>query len=154
MLTLLITAGCAGQPERPTTQRQALYGLGERAAEAAITEPDWAMPMTDIVLLLAHPDIDSALNVDPERFRETLARALLAYENGPQVLNWAPAMADTLLPENQWRLESHLSASGPTLRLSDRELLPYQLVLTLYRPGDSAPLWQQTLSGALDGSAL
>lgn len=153
-LLLLIMVGCASQPERPTTQRQALYGLGERAAEAAIAEPEWPMPITDTVFLLTRPDIDKALEVDIEHFRETLTRALLAYEEGPQVLNWTPAMADTSIPDNQWLLESHLSASGPALRLSDRELLPYQLELTLRRPGDSSAYWKQTLRGALDATAL
>ena len=154
VLSLLIVVGCAGQPEQPTTQRQALYGLGERAAEATIAEPDWPTPVTDIVFLLARPDIDSILGVDIEHFRETLTRALLAHELGPQVLNWTPAMADTSIPESQWLLESYLSASGPVLRLSDRELLPYQLKLALRRPGDSAPRWEQTLRGALDATAL
>lgn len=150
----LILSACAGQPERPATQRQALYGLGERAADAAVSEPDWALPLSDIVLLLARPDIDAALGVDTERFRETLTRALLARGNGPQVLNWAPAMADASTPDNQWLLESRLQAAGPKLTLSDREMLPYRLELSLRRPGDATPHWTQTIGGALDASAL
>ena len=154
LLLLTIMVGCASQPERPTTQRQALFGLGERAAEAAIVEPKWPILITDVVFLLPRPDIGEALQVDTEHFRETLTRALLAYDEGPQVLNWTPDMADAAMPDNQWLLESQLSASGPALRLSDRELLPYQLELTLRRAGDSAPYWEKTLRGALDATAL
>lgn len=154
LLIALILAGCAGQPERPQTQRQALYGLGERAAAAAVSQPSWSAPADEIVLLLALPEIDGSLGVDTERFRETLTRALLAREDGPQVLDWTPAMADTTLPDNQWLLESRLLADGPALTLSDRELLPYRLELALRRPGDTTPRWFQTISGALDASAL
>lgn len=154
LLLLIALAGCASQPERPTTQRQALYGLGERAAQATIAEPDWPRAIDEIVLLLARPDIDTALGVDTERFRETLTRALLAQDDSPQVLNWAPAMADASTPDNQWLLESRLLAEGPALTLSDRELLPYRLELALRRPGDVAPRWTHTIHGALDASAL
>lgn len=154
LLLLIGLVGCAGQPERPTTQRQALYGLGERAASATATEPDWQRPITELVLLLDRPEIDASLGVATAYFRETLTRALLALEPGPQVLNWAPSMTETAVPDNQWRLESQLLADGPALMLSDRRLLPYRLELTLHRPGDAQPRWQQTLYGALDASAL
>lgn len=153
VMTLTLSA-CAGQPERPQTQRQALYGLGERAAEAAVAQPTWSGPTEEVVLLLALPEIDSDLGVDTERFRETLTRALLAREEGPQVLDWTPTMAEARLPDNQWLLESRLRAEGPALILSDRELLPYRLELALRRPGDAAPHWTQVISGALDASAL
>lgn len=154
LLLLIVLAGCAGQPERPTTQRQALYGLGERAAAASVSAPEWQRPITEVVLLLDRPEIEASLGVDTAYFRETLTRALLAIEPGPQVLNWTPAMAETAVPDNQWRLESRLLADGPILTLSDRRLLPYRLQLSLHRPGDTQPLWRQTLYGALDASAL
>lgn len=154
LLLLIVLTGCVSQPERPATQRQALYGLGERAASASVTAPDWQRPITEIVMLLDRPEIAASLGVDTARFRETLTRALLAVEPGPQVLNWTPAMAETAIPDNQWRLESRLLADGPALTLSDRRLLPYRLELTLHRPGDAQPLWQQTLYGAFDASAL
>ena len=154
LLLLMVLSACVGQPERPTTQRQALYGLGERAASASVTAPNWQRPITEIVLLLDRPEIAASLGVDAERFRETLTRALLAVEPGPQVLNWTPVMAETAVPDNQWRLQSRLLADGPALTLSDRHLLPYRLKLTLHRPGDKQPLWQQTLYGAFDASAL
>ncbi|SDL88638.1 hypothetical protein SAMN05661010_02814 [Modicisalibacter muralis] len=154
LLLLIVLMGCAGQPERPTTQRQALYGLGERAASESVSAPGWQRPITEIVLLLDRPEIEASLGVDTARFRETLTRALLALEPGPQVLNWTPAMAETDVPDNQWRLHSRLLADGPMLTLSDRRLLPYRLELTLYRPGDTQSRWQQTLYGAFDASAL
>lgn len=154
LLLLIMLTGCAGQPERPTTQRQALYGLGERAAALSVKTPDWQRPITEIVLLLDRPDIAASLGVNTAYFRETLTRALLALEPGPQVLNWTPAMAESAVPDNQWRLESRLLADGPVLTLSDRRLLPYRLQLSLHRPGESQPRWQRTLYGALDASAL
>ncbi|SHF28554.1 hypothetical protein SAMN02745148_02228 [Modicisalibacter ilicicola DSM 19980] len=154
LLLASLAAGCASEPERPTTQRQALYGLGERAAQAVVEAPDWAAPTEEIVLLLARPDIDTGLGVDTEHFRETLTRALLAQDDGPQVLNWVPSMADASSPDNQWLLKSQLVAQGPALRLSDRELLPYRLELSLFRPGSANPRWRQVIDGALDASAL
>ena len=151
---IILLAGCAGEPERPTTQRQALYGLGERAAQAVVGEPDWSGPATEIVLLLARPNIDALLGVETEHFRETLTRALLAQNDAPQVLNWVPSMADASTPDNQWLLKSQLFTEGPPLALSDRELLPYRLELSLVRPGATTPRWRQVIYGALDASAL
>lgn len=153
-LALLLLSACATQPAPPTTQRQALYGLGERAAQATLGEHAWPRPLGEIVLLLVRPEIDAELGVDTERFRETLTRALLAHREGPQVLNWTPAMADASAPDNQWLLDSRLKAEGPALTLSDRRLLPYRLELALRRPGDSAPRWTWAIDGALDASAL
>jgi len=157
VITLLIALalnGCASDPGPPKTARQALYGLGERAAEATLTAPVWQVPDGERVLLLAPPEIDAALSVEPEQFGETLTRALLAADAGPQVLDWTPDKATHGAPDNQWLLESRLIAEGPPLTLSDRQLLPYRLVLALRRPGSAAPRWQQTLTGALDASAL
>lgn len=151
VLLIGMLAGCASAPQTPP-QRQALYGLGERAAQAIIEKPDWAA--ADTVLLLARPDIDMSLGVDTEYFRETLTRALLAQDAGPQVLNWVPSMADASTPENQWLLKTRLLAEGASVTLSDRELRPYRLELALYRAGDATPRWRWKIDGALDISAL
>nr|WP_299245567.1 hypothetical protein [uncultured Halomonas sp.] len=151
LLLIGVLAGCASAPQTPP-QRQALYGLGERAAQTIVDEPDWSAE--NIVLLLARPDIDADLEVDTEYFRETLTRALLAQGGGPQVLNWVPSMADASAPENQWLLKTRLLAEGPVLTLSDRELRPYRLELALYRPGSATPRWRWSIDGALDISAL
>lgn len=150
----LSLAGCAGDPPHPQTPRQALYGLGNRAAEATMAAPHWQVPITERVLLLAPPDIDATLPIDTEQFRETLTRALLAQDGGPQVLNWTPDQATNTIPDNQWLLKSRLVAEGPALALSDRRLLPYRLELDLRRPGDTQPRWQYQIDGALDASAL
>lgn len=157
IITLLIAlalSACASNPGPPKTARQALYGLGERAADATLAAPVWQEPDGDRVLFLAPPEIDAALAIEPEQFGETLTRALLAVSSGPQVLDWAPDRAPRDAPDNQWLLESRLIAEGPALALSDRQLLPYRLELALRRPGNAAPRWQQTLTGALDASAL
>ncbi len=157
LLTLLIALvlnGCASNQGPPKTVRQALYGLGERAAETTLAAPVWQVPDGERVLLLAPAEIDAALPIEPAQFGETLTRALLAVDSGPQVLDWTPARASHETPDNQWLLESRLIAEGPALTLSDRRLLPYRLELTLRRPGNTEPRWQQTLTGALDASAL
>ncbi|MGC3873905.1 hypothetical protein ACPF7Z_11615 [Halomonas sp. GXIMD04776] len=151
VLMISLLAGCTSAPQTPP-QRQALYGLGERAAETVVNEPDWTA--ADIVLLLARPDIETSLDVDTDYFRETLTRALLAQNDGPQVLNWVPSMADASTPENQWLLKTRLLAEGPAITLSDRELRPYRLELALYRPGNATPRWHWSIDGALDISAL
>ncbi|WP_227370512.1 hypothetical protein [Halomonas sp. M20] len=151
LLLIGMLAGCASAPQTPP-QRQALYGLGERAAQTIVDEPGWSAE--NIVLLLARPDIDMSLEVDTEYFRETLTRALLAQGGGPQVLNWVPSMADATTPDNQWLLKTRLLAEGPALTLSDRELRPYRLELALYRPGSATPRWRWNIDGALDVDAL
>ncbi|MCK2185671.1 hypothetical protein [Halomonas getboli] len=154
MLTVLLLGGCAtGVPAHPQTMRQALHGLGERAADQVIAAPPLPHPATDQVLLLAAPQIDAALGVDDDRLLESLSRALLGHDRGPQVLDWRPALSRGA-EANQWRLDSRLIAAGPRLTLSDRTLLPYRLQLTLRRPGSDTPLWQTQLDGALDASAL
>lgn len=153
LLLALPLGGCAGAPERPETLRQALFGLGEVAAERVLAAPSLPSPRTSQVLLLATPEVDPALGIDQERLRESLTRALLGVSEGPQVLNWSDAMSEGG-GDNQWRLESRLDADGPRLTLSDRELLPYRLTLALHRPGSEAALWTTDISGALDASAL
>ncbi len=154
LLIALALGACASNPGPPKTVRQALYGLGERAADATLAAPVWQVPDGDRVLLLAPPEIDATLAVEPDQFGETLTRALLAVDSGPQVLDWTPDGTTREAPDNQWLLESRLVAEGPPLTLSDRRLLPYRLELALRRPGNPAPRWQQTLTGALDASAL
>ncbi|WP_148252479.1 hypothetical protein [Aidingimonas lacisalsi] len=154
LLTGGLMSACATTSDQPSDLRQALFGLSERAAEEVLATSVWTRPTEDVVLLLAAPEIDGTLNVDTERFSETLTRALLAVSDGPQVLNWQPRMADADLPDNQWLMESRLVADGPILRLSDRELLPYRLTLELRRPGDNEPRWSRDFSGAFDATAL
>ena len=152
LLALLLT-GCAGSPEQPTTVRQALFGLSERAAERVTATPPLPSPAVDQVLLLAIPEVDARLGIAAERLLESLTRALLAVSGGPQVLEWREAMAEGG-HANQWRLETRLVADGPRLRLSDRELLPYRLSLELSRSGRDEPAWRTDISGALDATAL
>lgn len=148
-----LLAGCAGAPERPTSVRQALFGLSERAADAVTATSPLPRPAVDEVLLLARPEVDPRLGLAEGRLLESLTRALLAVDDGPQVLEWRPAMAEGG-HDNQWRLEARLRPAGPRLRLSDRELLPYRLSLTLHHPGRAAPAWRGEIEGALDATAL
>ncbi|HSH50042.1 MAG TPA: hypothetical protein VK991_15830 [Halomonas sp.] len=152
MLLLALLSACAGAPERPQTVRQALLALGERAASEVAAAPPLPQPQADQVLLLATPEVDRELGIAPSRLLEGLARGLLAIDQGPQVLDWAPTLPAA--GDNQWRLDSRLESSGPRLTLSDRELLPYRLHLRLRRPGSATPLWQTSLVGALDATAL
>ncbi len=153
LLATLLLAGCAAAPEQPTTLRQALFGLSERAAERVTAAPPMPRPAADQVLLLAMPEVDSRLGLGDERVLESLTRALLAVSDGPQVLPWRDAMAEGG-GDNQWRLASRLAADGPRLQLSDRELLPYRLSLELRRAGSDVPEWRGEISGALDATAL
>lgn len=151
----LLLAACAGAPPSSTTpERRALQGLSQRAAEAAMTAPHWAIPAEERVLLLAPPQVDADLPIATDTFREALTRALLGRDGGPQVLNWTPTANESAAPDNQWILESRLQTEGPILALSDRRLLPYRLELTLRRPGSDAPRWRYHIDGALDASAL
>lgn len=152
LMLLALLSGCAGAPERPQTVRQALLALGERAASEVATASPLPQPQADQVLLLATPEVDSELGIAPSRLLEGLARGLLAIDQGPQVLDWAATLSEA--GDNQWRLDSRLESSGPRLTLSDRELLPYRLHLRLRRPGSETPLWQTSLVGALDATAL
>ncbi|MBB3190187.1 hypothetical protein [Halomonas cerina] len=154
LAAVLLLAGCAElQDAGPITVRQALFGLGERAAERVAEAPPLPQPPIDQVLLLAMPEVDTTFSLAPERLLESLTRALLGLEPGPQVLDWGPSLAQGG-GENQWRLDSRLVADGPRLTLSDRTLLPYRLQLSLRRPGGDRPLWSTELAGALDASAL
>ncbi|MBB3230525.1 hypothetical protein [Halomonas stenophila] len=152
----LLLVGCAGTwdaPDAPQTVRQALLGLGKRAAEEVATASPLPRPSADQVLLLAMPEVDPDLPLGDSRLLESLTRALLGIDQGPQVLDWRPALSEGA-GRNQWRLDSRLIATGPRLTLSDRQLLPYRLQLTLRRPGSGTALWESTIDGALDASAL
>lgn len=154
LLAAVLLVGCAGPGDtRPTTVRQALFGLGERAAERVAEAPPLPQPPDDQVLLLAMPEVDASFSLAPERLLESLTRALLGLAPGPQVLDWGPSLAQGG-GENQWRLDSRLVADGPPLALSDRTLLPYRFQLSLRRPGADQALWSTQLAGALDASAL
>lgn len=153
LLAPLLLAGCAAAPDRPETLRQALFNLGERAAGRVMESSALPKPPADQVLLLAAPEVNGELGIGQERFRESLTRALLAVSDGPQVLDWSDSMGEGS-GENQWRLESRLMADGPRLRLSDRELLPYRLTLVLRRPDGESVMWEESLQGALDATAL
>lgn len=153
LLALFMLGGCAGSAERAEPIRQALLGLGSSAAQQ-IGEVDALQPLEQQMLLLAAPEVDAELGLGVERVRESLTRALLGIAApGPQVLDWRPDMADSTDPY-QWRLESRLEASAPRLVLSDRELLPYRLTLTLLRPDDDTALWETHIDGAFDATAL
>ena len=150
LLTLI--AGCATQPPEPDPIRHALQNLSDRAV-ARVMQVEALQPPVNQVLLLVEPSVDNELEVDSERFLESLTRALLSASDAPQVLDWRPAMAGDGGP-HQWRMESRLEATAPRLRLSDRELLPYRLTLSLHRPDQDTPLWQTEVEGAFDATAL
>ncbi|TFH85343.1 hypothetical protein EQG41_17755 [Billgrantia azerbaijanica] len=149
---LLALAGCAAPVEHREPIRQALLGLSDRAARQLLAVRE-LQPPEQQVLLLARPDVDATLGLATERVRESLTRALLGVSGGPQVLDWQPDMAGDADP-HQWRVACRLEATAPRLALSDRELLPYRLTLSLHRPDNGAPLWQTTLEGAFDATAL
>jgi|GEM_PF-586630 len=151
LVALLI--GCATTPDAPTQLRQALLGLGQRAAEEVVSAPPVPEALRDQVLLLAPPDVDAKLNLAQARVQESLTRGLLGVKDGPQVLDWQPGSTPAG-DSQQWLVDSRLIADGPRLRLSDRELVPYRLELRLRRPGDGAALWSTAISGAFDADAL
>ena len=152
LLTALLLVGCATQPPAPDPIRQALQNLSDRAANRVMNVVE-LQPTQEQVLLLAAPSVDTSLSITPERFRENLTRAMLRVSDGPQVLDWRPAMAGNS-GDHQWRLETQLDASAPRLQLSDRELLPYRLTLSLYRPDADTALWETEIEGAFDATAL
>ena len=152
LLMTLLLAGCAAPPPEPDPVRQALHNLSERAAGRVMDVAE-LQPPGDQVLLLPPPEVDSELEIDSERFLESLTRALLGATPGPQVLDLHEGMSGDSSP-HQWRLVSRLASTGPRLQLSDRDLLPYRLTLTLQRPDADAAIWQTEIEGAFDASAL
>jgi hypothetical protein len=154
LMAPLILAGCAAPPDPSDHIRQALLSLGNRAADQ-VMEAAELQPPGDQVLLLAPPEVDASLSIGSDRVLENLTRALLGVSSGPQVLDWRPAMAEAGHgATRQWRLESRLEATAPRLQLSDRDLLPYRLTLTLHRPDADDTLWQTEIEGAFDATAL
>lgn len=151
-LVAFLLVGCAAQPPEPDPIRRALQNLSDRAV-ARVMDVEALQPITDQVLLLVTPEVDSSLEIDGERFHESLTRALLGAGDGPQVLDWRPAMAGEGR-NHQWRMESRLEAIAPRLSLSDRDLLPYRLTLSLYRPEADRAVWQTEVEGAFDATAL
>lgn len=152
LLLCALFAGCATQPPEPDPIRRALQNLSDRAV-ARVMQVEALQPPADQVLLLVSPDVDNSLEIDSERFLESLTRALLGASDGPQVLDWRPAMSGEG-GDHQWRIESRLEATAPRLTLSDRDLLPYRLTLSLYRPDAESALWQTKIEGAFDATAL
>lgn len=150
--TALLMAGCAAPPPETDPVRRALLNLSERAAERVMDVAE-LQPPSDQVLLLPRPEVDSDLEIDTERFLESLTRGLLSATSGPQVLDWHDDMAGEGSAQH-WRLASRLEATSPRLRLSDRDLLPYRLTLTLQRPDAEAAVWQTEIEGAFDATAL
>lgn len=153
--TLLLAGlllGCAAQPPEPDPIRRALQNLSDRAADRLMHVAE-IQPPQEQVLLLDTPSVDTSLSIASERFLENLTRAMLRISDGPQVLDWRPAMAGDS-GGHQWRLASRLEATAPRLQLSDRELLPYRLTLSLYRPDADNALWEAEIEGAFDATAL
>lgn len=149
---LAFLVGCAAQPPEPDPIRRALQNLSDRAV-ARVMDVEALQPTADQVLLLVAPEVDASLAIDSARFHESLTRALLGASQGPQVLDWRPAMAGAGR-DHQWRLESRLEATAPRLRLTDRDLLPYRLTLSLYRPEADRAIWETEVEGAFDATAL
>ncbi|MCC5881901.1 MAG: hypothetical protein JJU25_04605 [Halomonas sp.] len=152
LVLFALLTGCASQPPEPDPIRRALQNLSDRAV-ARVMEVDALQPTADQVLLLVAPKVDESLEIESDRFLESLTRALLGASDGPQVIDWRPAMSG-VGGDHQWRLKSHLEATAPRLRLTDRDLLPYRLVLSLHRPDDDDALWQTEVEGAFDATAL
>lgn len=152
LVSLLLFVGCAAPPPEPDPVRRALQNLSDRAV-ARVMQVDALQPPADQVLLLVSPDVDSRLEIDSDHFLETLTRALLGASDGPQVLDWRPAMRG-VGGDHQWRMESQLEATAPRLRLTDRDLLPYRLTLSLYRPDADGAVWETQIEGAFDATAL
>ncbi|MGR2738421.1 hypothetical protein ACUY1T_08220 [Billgrantia sp. Q4P2] len=152
LLLFALLAGCAAQPPEPDPIRRALQNLSDRAV-ARVMNVDALQPPQDQVLLLVSPAVDDSLEIGSERFLESLTRALLGASDGPQVIDWRPAMSGEG-GDHQWRMESRLEATAPRLSLSDRDLLPYRLTLSLYRPDAESALWETEIEGAFDATAL
>lgn len=139
-------------------QRDAVQRLGVDAM-TQIFDPAGHLALSkDDLVLVARPDIAPVVTklpvdaqVDGPRLRNALVRAILQLKDMPQVVGWAPHNENTGLAAPLWRLDSHFSAFPP-ISLSDRQLFPYLLMLTLQRPDQ--PGHTVTLSGAFDSQAL
>lgn len=139
-------------------QRDAVQRLGVDAVAQMFEAAEHPTLSTDDMVLVARPDIAPVAaklqvdaQVDGPRLRNALVRAILQLKDMPQVVGWAPLNEETELATPLWRLDSRFSAF-PAISLSDRQLFPYLLTLTLQRPG--RPEHSVTLSGAFDSQAL
>ncbi|WP_456268981.1 hypothetical protein M1D97_01530 [Kushneria sp. AK178] len=155
VLLMLMLAGCAGMDRDPSRHRTPLENLGRTAAADVLKEAPWPDEAGNRVILVipVQADADFGRRADA-RFNDALTRHLLSARDGPQVLSVARAPAQADAPANQWRLFSLLEAPLGTITLSDRQLYPYTLTLTLRR-GDSDDIWwQREIDGAFDELGL
>lgn len=139
-------------------QRDAVQRLGVDAITRLFDPAEQVSLSGDNLVLVARPDIDPVTaklpidaQVDGPRLRNALVRAILQVKDMPQVVGWAPRDEEIELAPPLWRLNSHFSAFTP-ISLSDRQLFPYLLSLTLQRPDQ--PPHTVRLSGAFDSQAL
>ena len=153
-------AGCSLWPteSEEVRQRDAVQRLGVDALNQLFVPPKDALLSRDDMVLVARPVIEPVAaqlpidaQVDGPRLRNALVRAILQLNNMPQVVGWAPRNEESELAAPLWRLNSHFSAFPP-ITLSDRQLFPYRLSLTLQRPHQAEHT--VTLSGAFDSQAL
>ena len=153
-------AGCSLWPteSEEVRQRDAVQRLGVDALNPLFVPLEGALLSPDDMVLVARPAIDPVAatlpidaQVDGPRLRNALVRAILQLNNRPQVVGWAPRSEESELAAPLWRLDSHFSAFPP-ITLSDRQLFPYRLSLTLQRPHQAEHT--VTLSGAFDSQAL
>lgn len=139
-------------------QRDAVQRLGvDAVTQLFATMPPMTLAPGDMVLV-ARPDIAPVAvklpvdaQVDGPRLRNALVRAILQIKDMPQVVGWAPRDEEVELASPLWRLNSRFSAFPP-ISLSDRQIFPYLLTLSLQRP--DRPEHAMTLSGAFDSQAL
>lgn len=153
-------SGCAlwHTESEEVRQRDAVQRLGVDAITQLFDAPRQVALSTDDMVLVARPDITPVTvklpvdaQVDVPRLRNALVRAILQLKDMPQVVGWAPRNEEVELAPPLWRLDSRFSAFPP-ISLSDRQLYPYMLSLTLLRP--DRPQHTITLSGAFDSQAL
>ena len=155
-----LTSGCAlwhTDPEQ-VRQRDAVQRLGVDSVARLFNKTTLPPLSSNDTVLVARPEIAPAsvrlpaeAQVDGPRLRNALVRALLQLDDMPQAVGWAPQREEAELAAPLWRLDSQFSAY-PAILLSDRQLFPYRLTLTLRRP-DQTPR-TMTLSGAFDSQAL
>ncbi|MCM2129739.1 hypothetical protein [Larsenimonas rhizosphaerae] len=154
LLMTLWLGGCSlfSSSETPK-ERDPLHDLGRQVAHTLAEKAPWAEASTPDILLLPPTTIDQFFPAPVGHFREALLRAMLTSSSTLQVLAWPDATPPGELQADQWQLLTRLDA-GKALHLTDRTLYPYTLALTLYHGHQPAPVWQHTLRGALDASAL
>ena len=153
-------AGCSlwRTESEEVRQRDAVQRLGVDAINQLFVPSERMLLSRDDMVLVARPAIEPVAaklpidaQVDGPRLRNALVRAILQLNNMPHVVGWAPRNEESELAAPLWRLDSHFSAFPP-ITLSDRQLFPYRLSLTLQRPDQAEHT--VTLSGAFDSQAL